>query len=90
MTYHCSASNLASPKDGEEGPSQTAELAHQPQVELHSKLCVVHPVLQLIVAVKLGVHGRLGREEVWADLHVVATVHVLQESQDDLPCCPPR
>ena len=90
MTYHCSAGDLASPKDGEEGPFRTAELAHQPQVELHSKLCVVHPVLQLIVAVRLGVHGRLGRGEVRADLHVVVKVHVLQESQDDLPCRPPR
>ena len=90
MTYECSAGNLASPKDGEEGPSQTAELAHQPQVELHSELCVVYSVLQLIVAVRLGVHGRLGREEVQADLHVVATVHVLQEDQDDLPCHLPR
>ena len=77
MTYHCNAGNLASPKDGEEGPSQTAELAHQPQVELHSELCVVHPILQLIVAVRLGVHRRLGWEEVRADLDVVTTVHVL-------------
>ena len=77
MTYHCSASDLASPKDGEEGPSRTAKLAHQPQVELHSKLCVVHPILQLIVAVRLGIHRRVGREEVRADLLVVATVHVL-------------
>ena len=89
MTYHCSAGNLASPKDGEEGPPRTVELPHQPQVELHSELCVVHPELQLIVAVRFGVHGRLGREEVWSDLNVVATVHVLQESQDDLSCRPP-
>ena len=89
MTYHCSVGNLASPKDGEEGPPRTTELPHQPQVELHSELCVVHLVLQLIVAMRLGVHGRLGQEEVRADLHVVATVHVLQESQDDLPCRPP-
>ena len=80
MTYHCSAGNLASSKDGEEGPPRMAELAHQPQVELHLELYVVHPELQLIVAVRLSVHGQLGREEVRADLNVVATVHVLQES----------
>ena len=49
-----------------------AELVHQPQVELHSELCVVHAELQLIVAVRLGVHGRLGWEEVRADLNVIA------------------
>ena len=62
--------NLAhtSPKDGKDGPPRMAELVHQPQVELHSEFCVVHPELQLVVAVRLGVHGRLGRKEVLADL----------------------